>query len=396
MIKTLIDLGADPNLADKSGTTRCSRPPRCATTFPRSRCCWRTAPEVDEPGPEGFIRSRSRSPNARYEVAKALIEGGADVSAASGAGRTDAADGGCGASRAGRRRALRARQRPADRHCQGDRRSRRRRSTPKPKNGMTALMVAAAHNNAPMIGLLMDAGADPTLKNAQGLTATDVAEKNGQSRGGPGHLGLGLGTFGSGARASRQRRRDDKRVTMRSLSRWLHVVRAAMLAAALGFIMLGPVSAGEIRRGRGQAGGRRRHRRTLQGRRLRLPRSQARRRPQSCLRAGQDRARHARLWLVRQYHLPRQGDAEEAIRHRFLVQARRRQAQADGHPRAEGPEAGGRRLDHGHAPAGRLVVAAGAGASRRHGGDPRLAGDERDPQLHRHQQGRERRPAGQG
>jgi ankyrin repeat protein len=44
---------------------------------------------------------------------------------------------------------------------------------------MTALMVAAAHNNAPMIGLLMDAGADPTLKNAQGLTATDVAEKNG-------------------------------------------------------------------------------------------------------------------------------------------------------------------------------------------------------------------------
>jgi ankyrin repeat protein len=44
---------------------------------------------------------------------------------------------------------------------------------------MTALMIAAAHNNAPMIGLLMDAGADPALKNAQGLTATDVAEKNG-------------------------------------------------------------------------------------------------------------------------------------------------------------------------------------------------------------------------
>ena len=29
----------------------------------------------------------------------------------------------------------------------------------------------------------------------------------------------------------------------------------------------------------------------------------------------------------------------------------------------------------------------GAGASRRHGGDPRLAGDERDPHLYRHQQG---------
>ena len=60
-------------------------------------------------------------------------------------------------------------------------------------------------------------------------------------------------------------------------------------------------------------------------------------------------------------------DAEEAIRHRFLVQAGRRSTDADGYPRAEGPEAGRRRLLHGDAHAGRLVVAAGAGASRRHG-----------------------------
>jgi len=51
---------------------------------------------------------------------------------------------------------------------------------------------------------------------------------------------------------------------------------------------------------------------------------------------------------------------------------------------AEGTEAGRRQLLHGHTHAGRLVVAAGAGASRRYGGDPRLAGDERDPQLHSH------------
>jgi ankyrin repeat protein len=47
------------------------------------------------------------------------------------------------------------------------------------KSGVTALMVAATHNSAPMIGLLMDAGADPSVKNKIGLTATDVAEKNG-------------------------------------------------------------------------------------------------------------------------------------------------------------------------------------------------------------------------
>ena len=45
-------------------------------------------------------------------------------------------------------------------------------------SGMTALMIAAAHNSPPMIGLLMDAGADPELKNKQGQTARDVAKLN--------------------------------------------------------------------------------------------------------------------------------------------------------------------------------------------------------------------------
>ena len=57
---------------------------------------------------------------------------------------------------------------------------------------------------------------------------------------------------------------------------------------------------------------------------------------------------------------------------------------SDGHQSAERAEARRRRLDHGDAHAGRLVVASRAGASWRHGGDARLAGDERDPRLHRH------------
>ena len=47
------------------------------------------------------------------------------------------------------------------------------------KAGVTALMIAATHNNPPMIGMLIDAGADPTLKNKLGQTAADVAELNG-------------------------------------------------------------------------------------------------------------------------------------------------------------------------------------------------------------------------
>jgi ankyrin repeat protein len=49
----------------------------------------------------------------------------------------------------------------------------------KSKSGVTALMVAATYNNPPMIGLLIEAGADTSVKNNQGKTAEGVAELNG-------------------------------------------------------------------------------------------------------------------------------------------------------------------------------------------------------------------------
>ncbi|MGH9466436.1 MAG: quinoprotein dehydrogenase-associated putative ABC transporter substrate-binding protein, partial [Terriglobales bacterium] len=45
--------------------------------------------------------------------------------------------------------------------------------------GVTALMIAAAHDNSPMIGLLIQAGANPHMKSAAGETARDIAVKNG-------------------------------------------------------------------------------------------------------------------------------------------------------------------------------------------------------------------------
>jgi quinoprotein dehydrogenase-associated probable ABC transporter substrate-binding protein len=44
--------------------------------------------------------------------------------------------------------------------------------------GVTALMIAAAHDNSPMIALLIQSGANPYLKSAAGETARDIAVKN--------------------------------------------------------------------------------------------------------------------------------------------------------------------------------------------------------------------------
>lgn len=45
-------------------------------------------------------------------------------------------------------------------------------------DGVTALMIAAAHDNSQMIALLIQAGADPHVKSAAGETARDIAARN--------------------------------------------------------------------------------------------------------------------------------------------------------------------------------------------------------------------------
>ncbi|HLH10460.1 MAG TPA: quinoprotein dehydrogenase-associated putative ABC transporter substrate-binding protein [Methylovirgula sp.] len=46
-------------------------------------------------------------------------------------------------------------------------------------SGVTALMLAAAHNNTPIVGLLLQSGADASKKSPDGKTALDLATENG-------------------------------------------------------------------------------------------------------------------------------------------------------------------------------------------------------------------------
>ena len=48
-------------------------------------------------------------------------------------------------------------------------------------SGVTALILAAAHNNAPIVGVLAESGADRNFRNRDGKTASDVAQQNGNT-----------------------------------------------------------------------------------------------------------------------------------------------------------------------------------------------------------------------
>ncbi|MGK2921749.1 MAG: ankyrin repeat domain-containing protein, partial [Methyloceanibacter sp.] len=175
-IDLLVELGADPNKHDGNGIT-----PLAAALMrdhiPSIKTLIDHGADLEEPGQGDFRPLALALAEKKYEAAKALMEGGADVSTPSGsegltplmivAAQTGPAEGSI---------FLPGSTRPtdiakalinegADVNAQA-------------KNGMTALMIAAANNSAPMIGLLMDAGADPTVKNARGETAEDVANLN--------------------------------------------------------------------------------------------------------------------------------------------------------------------------------------------------------------------------
>lgn len=175
-IDLLIELGADPNKADANGMT-----PLAAALMrdhvPSIKTLIEHGADVEVPGQEDFRPLALALAEKKYEAAQALMDGGADVSVASGnqgltplmivAAQTGPAEGSIFLP--GSVRPTDIAQALVDAGANLDAQA---------ANGMTALMIAAANNSAPMIGLLMAAGADPDVKNEEGQTAVDVANLN--------------------------------------------------------------------------------------------------------------------------------------------------------------------------------------------------------------------------
>jgi quinoprotein dehydrogenase-associated probable ABC transporter substrate-binding protein len=175
-VKLLIDLGANPNLADGNNMTPIITA-AMREAVPTIKVLTDAGAKLEEPGPEGFRPLSLALAESHYEAAKALLEAGADPNATAGdealtplmiaASQTQPAEGELFLP--GSTRPIDVAKALIDRKADVNAKS---------STGMTALMIAAAHNNPPMIGLLIESGADPDAKNNQGQTAADVAKIN--------------------------------------------------------------------------------------------------------------------------------------------------------------------------------------------------------------------------
>jgi quinoprotein dehydrogenase-associated probable ABC transporter substrate-binding protein len=175
-VKLLIDLGANPNLADGNKMTPIITA-AMREAVPTIKVLVDARAKLEEPGPEGFRPLALALAESHYEAAKALLEAGADPNTTSGdealtplmitASQTQPAEG---------ERFLPGSTRPID--IAKELVDRKADVNAKSSTGMTALMIAAAHNNPPMIGLLIESGADPDAKNNQGQSASDIAKIN--------------------------------------------------------------------------------------------------------------------------------------------------------------------------------------------------------------------------
>jgi ankyrin repeat protein len=176
LVKTLIKLGANPNLADSSGMT----PLLDAIEHDdvkTAQALIDAGANVNQSNSEGYTPLALAIEELRFETAKALIEAGADVNKTVGkdnltplmvaVAQTHLSEG---------TKPLPTTTRPID----IDRLliQKGAKVNAQSNTGATALMIAAARDNAEAIGLLLNSGADPEIVNKQGQTALKIADQN--------------------------------------------------------------------------------------------------------------------------------------------------------------------------------------------------------------------------
>lgn len=177
LIVALADLGADLNAPDADGMTPLVHAAMRNHVPTVDKLLSRGA-DIEKAGAQGYPPLALSIAEAKYQVAKALLAAGANVNAAVGpdgltplmVAASQVAPGDGGVFLPGSTRPIDIAREIIKRGADVNARS---------KHGVTALMIAAARNVAPMIGLLMQSGANPDLKSNEGKTAAEIAAQNG-------------------------------------------------------------------------------------------------------------------------------------------------------------------------------------------------------------------------
>jgi quinoprotein dehydrogenase-associated probable ABC transporter substrate-binding protein len=173
--KMLLDAGADANLPDSDGMTPLIHALN-RNHVPTIKLLAERGADLGKESPAGYTPLEIAIGEDMLFAAEALIDAGADVNAANGAQKVTPLML-IASQLAPQARATHIAGGPTPVDIAADLIARGADVNARSAAGVTPLMVAAGHNNGPMIGLLLAKGANPTTKNNVGKTALDIARE---------------------------------------------------------------------------------------------------------------------------------------------------------------------------------------------------------------------------
>ncbi len=177
MMQLLIEHGAKLNRADSEGATplmsAAERNQAAAVKFLLAH-----GANIEKGAPHGFTPLSLAIEEQQFDAAFALIQGGADVNAAASEHRLTPLMVVASERPPEADSMVRILQEHGPMDIARALLARKAKVDAVDADGVTALMIAAAHDNSQVLALLIQAGANPHMKSAAGETARDIAVEN--------------------------------------------------------------------------------------------------------------------------------------------------------------------------------------------------------------------------